>query len=42
MLAWLRSPVGAVSALSFWSEPDAVIARRVRTVRRSGVTSEAA
>ena len=36
MRAWLRAPAAAVSALSFWTEPDAVIARRVRTRRQRG------
>jgi transcriptional regulator with XRE-family HTH domain len=35
MRTWLRSPDGPVSALSFWSEPGGVIARRVRKPRKA-------
>lgn len=34
MRSWLRSPVGAISALSFWSEAGAIIPQRVRVGRR--------
>ena len=37
MRRWLRSPSGGVSALSFWPEPDAVIHRRVRAGKATGV-----
>jgi transcriptional regulator with XRE-family HTH domain len=33
MRRWLREPVGAVSALSFWTAPEAVVSRRVGTHR---------
>ena len=32
--AWLRSPTGPMSALSFWDEPKAVIKQHVRTKQR--------
>lgn len=37
MRAWLRAPDGAISALSFWAEPEAKVARRVRVRTQAGV-----
>lgn len=33
MRTWLRQPTGPVSALSFWTEPAAIIRRRVRPTK---------
>ena len=33
MRRWLRSPMGAVTALSFWTDPGAVVSRRVGRAR---------
>lgn len=33
MRAWLRKPSGAVDALSYWTEPEAVFRRRVRLTK---------
>lgn len=33
MRAWLRQPTGAVDALSYWTEPQAIFRRRVRLTK---------
>jgi transcriptional regulator with XRE-family HTH domain len=34
MRRWLREPAGSISALSFWRQPDGVVAMRIGTKRR--------
>lgn len=41
MRAWLRAPDGSIRALSFWAEPDAKVARRVRAKRTQADTQSA-